>query len=144
MTWGGRWTDTSQIADQSALTTWVIIVTLCSTIFFGLAWRYSVPEIGTAESSTFWFMCQLSAMGLMGYFVTLFPLYRRSWRVPWRWSLALGVLGALCALAAASAFLCHQSLEFYIVVHQHGFASSRDLAAVSVAMQPAVPGKKAE
>lgn len=127
------------------MTTWVIIVTLCSTIFLGLAWMHSVPGTATPESSSFWFMCQSSAMGLLGYFITIFPLYRRSWGVPWRWSLALGILGVLCSLAAVPAFLLlpdfwSSTLLFISTVLQAAVTLQLSL----VAMQPAVPGKKEE
>lgn len=106
---------------------------------------HSVPGTATPESSSFRFMCQSSAMGLLGYFITIFPLYRRSWGVPWRWSLALGILGVLCSLAAVPAFLLlpdfwSSTLLFISTVLQAAVTLQLSL----VAMQPAVPGKKEE
>lgn len=84
-------------------------------------------------------------MELLGYFITIFPLYRRSWGVPWRWSLALGILGALCALAVVPAFLLLPDFWSSTVL----FISTVLQAAVTlqlslVAMQPPVPDKKEE
>jgi hypothetical protein len=90
-------------------------------------------------------MCQSSVMGQLGYFVTIFPLCRRSWGVPWRWSQALGVLGAERALEAVPALLLLP--EFWSSTML--FISKALQAAVTLhlsltAMQPAVPGKKEE
>lgn len=91
----------------------------------------------------FWFTIQSSVMSLLGFFTTMFPLYRRSWGSPWRWSLVFCGVGATSCLTAIAAYVAlpgfwSPGLSFLGTASQAIITLQLSL----LAMQPAARGKQ--
>jgi hypothetical protein len=70
-----------------------------------LAWRLSANVLGSTSDADFYLLIQNSTMQLLGLFMAMYPIARRSGSSAWQWARVFTAAGALCAIAAIPMYL---------------------------------------
>src|SRR3569833_2550949 len=70
-----------------------------------LAWRSADDIPGSMSDVDFWLLVQNSTLQLLGIFVSIFPIYRKSFASGWIWTWVFAVIGSICAVTAVPLYL---------------------------------------